>query len=265
MPSFKFTVVALAGLWLHAAGAGAFENDTYEWIAPTTQARRLGPADPLEFARIKATGNDSEPIYADRKERLLFEAAARNDMKAVEALLREETNPNAGDVRGVRPLSHAARNGAVEMARMLLEAGADPDAKSEDGFTPLTLAALNGHARIAALLLESGARVDLRSSNGLTPLMNAALMNRAETVKAILRHDEVDRINPAGRTALSYAAEGGAVEVMEILIAQGADVQLRDRRANPPLFWAAFGDHRGAIRLLLRHGAETGGISFDPL
>lgn len=255
----------LAGLWLCAAGASAFENDTYEWLAPATQARRLGPADPLEFARIKATGSDSAPVYAAGKEQLLLEASSRNDLTAVEALLREEANPNAGDARGVRPLSHAARNGAVEMARMLLDAGADPDAKSDDGFTPLTLAALNGHARIAALLLESGARVYLRSSNGLTPLMNAALMNRVETVKVILRHDEVDRINPGGRTALSYAAEGGAVEAMEVLIAQGADVQLRDRRANPPLFWAVFGDHRGAIRLLLRHGVETGGISFDPL
>jgi ankyrin repeat protein len=219
----------------------------------------------LDFARIKTSGNDSEPIYAAGQERLLLEAAARDDLKAVETLLREEANPNAGDARGVRPLSHAARNGAVEMARMLLEAGADPDAKSDDGFTPLTLAALNGHAQIAALLLEAGARVDLRSNNGLTPLMNAALMNRAATVKIILRHDEVDRINPAGRTALSYAAEGGAEEVMEILIGQGADLHLRDRRANPPLFWAAVGNHRGAIRLLVKHGAETGGIAFDPL
>ena len=57
--------------------AFALENDTYEWLVKPTEMRRAGPLDPLEFNRIKATGNDSEPLFAAGKAQALIDATVR--------------------------------------------------------------------------------------------------------------------------------------------------------------------------------------------
>lgn len=248
----------------------AFETDSSGWPADgwprkPVQERRRGPIDPLEFARITATGNDSAPRIAAERDTALIAAAAQNDLMGVETLLKNGANANARDALGHRPLLHAARLGAAEMARMLLEEGADPNVKGM-GFTPLGLAALHGYPQVADLLLKFDAHLYLRSDNGLTPLMNAALLNHVSVMQVILGYDkEVDRINNAGRTALSYAAEGGAEQAIELLLARGADVNAVDKKFNTPLFWAALRERRGAIRVLLRNGAETGAVSLDLL
>lgn len=262
-----------AGLWAIALfalpSAFAFENDTEAWVlsgtAKAEQEHSAALVDPLELARIRETGNDSEPIYAGGINAALISAAAQNDLLGVVTLLKNGADVNARDILGNRPLLHAARLGAAEMVRILLEAGADPNVKGL-GYTPLGIAALNGYAQVADWLLQFGAHVDKRSDNGLTPLMNASLTNKVQVIKVILRYDtEVDRENSAGRRALSYAAEGGAEQAIELLLARGADINAVDKKFNTPLFWAAYGEQRGAIRLLLRLGAEQNGVSFDLL
>ncbi len=245
--------------------AYAFENDTYDWISKPEPEQHSAPVDPLEFSRMKETGNDSQPIFAMDKDAALISAAAQNDLQGVETLLKNGANANARDALGHRALLHAARLGSAEMVHQLLEAGADPDVKGL-GFTPLGLAALNGYAQVATWLLKFDAQVHLRSDNGLTPLMNAALLNNVSVMREILRYDmDVDRENNAGRTALSYAAEGGSEQAIELLLERGANVNAADKKFNTPLFWAAFRDQRGAIRLLLRKGAEQGAVSLDLL
>lgn len=263
-----------AGLWLLALcalpAAQAFENDTYDWVEagrakPAQEERRLGPLDPLEFARIQASGNDSAPAFAAGRDADLIAAAAQNDLAGVEKLLKDGADANARDALGNRPLLHAARLGATEMVRLLLEAGADPNFKGM-GYTPLGLAALNGHPGVADWLLQFGAFTTTRSDNGLTPLMNAALTNSVAVMRIILRYDaDVDFENPAGRRALSYAAEGGAEQAIELLLARGTDINAVDRKFNTALFWAALREQRGAVRLLLRRGADQGAVSLDLL
>lgn len=243
--------------------AFAFENDAYDWLAKPVETRRIGPADPLEFSRIKATGNDSEPVYALGKERALIAAAASNDFVAVEALLKDEVNVNARDEQGLRPLIYAARNGAVEMVRVMLDAGAEPNVKG-GGFTPLAAAALNGHAQVVALLLKAGAMVDTKSDNGNTPLMNAVLLNHARTVVEILKYEpDLNLTNLERMTALSIAASEGHSEALEAMLKDGANPNLIDQNNNPPLFWAVFRGQRGAIRVLLEYGADAGTMSVD--
>jgi len=262
MLSFKCRLL-FVGLALAAPMAAAFENNEYDWIVSPAESRRIGPADPIEFARIRATGNDSETIYATGKEQALIDAAARNDLAAVDALLKEEVNVNAQDERGARPLIHAARNGAVEMVRVMLDAGAAPNVKG-GGFTPLTAAALNGHTQVVALLLKAHAMVDVKSDNGYTPLMNAAQINHVRAVEEILKYDpDLTLTNPDGMTALSIAAAEGYTESLEAMLKHGVDPNLIDRNKNPPLFWAVFRGQRGAIRVLLEYGAEPGTMSVD--
>lgn len=230
----------LAWLLLSAPG-WAFDMERDDWLLP---APPLAPEvrtryDPIEFARIKATGNDREPIYAEGKQLELIAAAARNDIKQVEALLKQGVNPNAYvDQWGENALMHAVLLGNIDMTRMLLEAGADPDLKGR-GFTPLGMAALRGHARIVRMLLKAGADIDMKSSDSNTPIIAATLMHRTDAVRELLAHQPDMTIwNREGRVSLGIAVEDGSKDIVVMMLEAGTDPNLMDRNGNRPLYWA---------------------------
>lgn len=260
---------------LIACQARAFEPEREAWLVaePPRMERDERPRfAPLDFARVHMGGNDSLPVYATGEDAELIDAVERGERERVEKLLAEGTNPNrAGDVWGRRALIRAVERGDVELVRLLLDAGADPDLKGE-GTTPLVLAALGGHARIAELLLRAGANPDRKAADGNTPLIAAALMGHAGVVRALLPYKpDFTLWNNAGltrfglkTTAAGIAAHMGHVEVLGLLLEAGADPNHPDRDMNPPLFHAVHARQRGAILMLLRHGAEASTMSVDP-
>ncbi len=250
----------LLALLLVSAPSWAFDMERDDWLLPEPQS--LAPEsrpryDPIEFALIKATGNDRDPVYAEGRQSELIEAAARNDIKQVEALLKMGVNPNAViDQWGDNALMHAVLHGNVDMARVLLEAGANPDLKGR-GFTPLGMAALRGHGQIARLLLKSGADVDRKSSDGNTPLIAATIMHRTDVVRELLPYrPDMSIWNREGRVSLGIAVEEGFKDIVVLMLAAGADPNAMDRNGNRPLFWS--GDHHDIAVMLVAHG----GVSF---
>jgi ankyrin repeat protein len=81
-----------------------------------------------------------------------------NDLKAVRAFIKRDTDVNSADDEGYTPLHWAAENGFVPFAKLLLSKGADPGAATRDGWTPLDLAKTEGHTEMEALLSGSPAR-----------------------------------------------------------------------------------------------------------
>lgn len=59
---------------------------------------------------------------------------------------------------------------------------------------------------------------------------------------------DIDRI---GWSPLMWAAAGGHVGIIKELIAQGADIRIRDVRARGALHWAAEKGHVEAVDLLV--------------
>lgn len=265
--------LALLGLLL-ASQAGAFEPEREAWMAqepPRLERDQRPRYAPLDFARVQMDGNGALPVYATGGEAALIEAVERGQRERVETLLAEGVNPNrAGDVWGRRALIRAVERGDVELVRLLLDAGADPGLKGE-GTTPLVLAALAGHARIAELLLRAGADPDRKAADGNTPLIAAALMGHAGVVRALLPYKpDFTSWNSAGltrlglrTTAVGIAAHMGHEEVLRLLLEAGADPNHPDLDMKPPLSHAVHARQRGAILMLLRHGAEASAMSVD--
>ena len=68
-------------------------------------------------------------------------------------------------------------------------------------------------------------------------------------------------VNAENGAPISYAAEGGHKEIVELLIANGADVNVKEK--DTPMHKAAMNGHKDIAELLIANGADVNAKSFD--
>ena len=158
----------------------------------------------------------------------------------------------------------------MEYIKLLLDKGADPNARmiestetrtvftnqwlSEEGATAFLRASQSGDVELMRLLLAHGADPHINTTLGVTPLAVAAGIGWVEGVTKERSPEETVEavkmllalgIDPnaqagTGRVALHGAAHKGATEVVRILVAAGARMDIRDygntdNRGSPEL------------------------------
>ncbi len=148
--------------------------------------------------------------------------------------------------------------GYTEAADYLLGLGADINYVGRDGKTPLASAISRGRPEIARLLIEKGADVNVPDKEGYPPVYWAVEKGQVNIVGMLL--DKGVNINFVekrhGRTLLHIAAIKGYKDVVDILLAKGADVKAKDGYSKIPLFYAGKYGHKMAADLLTKHGAK---------
>lgn len=209
-------------------------------------------------------------------------------------------------VGGMTPLMYAARNGAKDAVLALLDKGADLRIADGDGTTATIFAIINGHFDVAEQLVERSTPgdLDVRDRAGMTALYAAVDMhsldddagrplpkargNNVRLVKRILekganpnlpltgptvgRHHALNGDGAPGRTALIRASRKGDTELMELLLAHGADMALKEKDGTTVIITAAAARRTGglaggrvprelwknveAIRLMVDRGAD---------
>ena len=91
-----------------------------------------------------------------------------------------------------------------------------------------------------------------------TPLHFAAARASLEMVYLLLANGaDVDAIDKLGRTPLHQAASRKSADIAWLLISSRADVNATDLAGRTPLHRAASGDHVEIVRLLIRSGADV--------
>ena len=182
---------------------------------------------------------------------------------AVMTLLANGADPRLADRDGNTPLHFAARSADPGVAALLRDAAAELDAINGDGFTPLGVACASGNWRLAKFLLELGAHAD---ADGAQPALLAAAGGDEDDpagVALLLRlKARVDARNGDGRSALHEAAFAGHDQIVQALLAAGADVVSVDGRHRTALHEAARGGHLPIVERLLAHPVR--GASLDP-
>lgn len=144
--------------------------------------------------------------------------------------------------QGDNTLHAAAFCGLPDLVLKLLNSGTPVDVKTELGETPLHAAASVGNIPVAKLLLSRGANVDAADSRGHTALHMAASRNTEMVAFLIAMHASVNLQDDFGLTPLHTAANAGAskaaYESAKLLIAKGANLEMRDEDGKTPFLSA---------------------------
>lgn len=193
----------------------------------------------------------------------LHTAAEANDADRVRALIAAGAEIDARDKDQRTPLLLATRADAIDSARALIEAGADVNARDNIRDTPFLYAGAEGRLEILKALLATG-KADLKDTNryGGNALIPAAHHGHPETVRELLKTKiEIDHINRLGWTALLETiilSDGGPTHqnIMQQLIAAGADVNLADGEGVSPLTHARQRGYKKMVEMLERAGVR---------
>lgn len=137
----------------------------------------------------------------------------------------------------------------------LLRRGFDPNTVSPRGEFGLMLAVRQPSFRAINALLESVAtKVEVRNSKDESPLMLAALKGYLDVCQTLVARDA--DVNKPGWTPLHYAATGGHVAVIHLLLDYHAYVDAASPNATTPLMMAARYGTSEAVKALLDAGAD---------
>ncbi len=165
-------------------------------------------------------------------------AAWNGDVQLVERLLETE-DVNAHDAAGHTALSRAVDQGQVAVVDALLAHGARTDANLSGDQTTLLIAIEKGYDSIASALLAAGAPTDTVDAQGRFALGLAVTRSNPEMAAHLLERNANPNLRGGGRTALTIAAEAGAVESVKALLDHGASATLADDHRRSPVWYSA--------------------------
>jgi uncharacterized protein len=154
----------------------------------------------------------------------------------------------------------AVPGGTERVVALLEEAPALADAVSADGFTPLHLASYFGHDATAKALLDRGADPNAVSGNpmALRPLHSAAVSRSLGIVKLLVaRGADINVKQHGGWTPLHAAAFNGDLAMAEYLVAHGGDISLKSDDGKTPLDVAVEKGHSSVAESLGAKRAAT--------
>lgn len=129
------------------------------------------------------------------------------------------------------------------------------------GETALHLAAKSGDAALAARAIAEGATAHVIDKLNNTPLQYAVMNGDAATIRVIARAARAG-LNHAGHTgtALGIAAQGGDITAARELLDSGADIDQPDDMGATPLMSAVHAGHKQMVEFLIARGANVNAL-----
>lgn len=211
---------------------------------------------------VQSQGKEQRQLLLNAS--LIF-AVKNGQVSQVPVLIEQGAEIDAADGDGMTGLMHAALMGNREMVNALIAERADVNAFDINGMTALMQASWAGHQGVVEDLLAAGALVNLKSSprtikisrTGATALITASVNDNVDVVRLLLENGaDVNECDADGETALLHAAKGGDPRLVDLLLRSRAELEMKDKYGRTSLMVAAIHNNRDAVRTLLAHGAN---------
>lgn len=228
-----------------------------------------------------ADGADVNALYFEMPP--LTWAAVMGQTEAAELLLQHGANVNGKNRDGNTALHLAVFLGRAETAELLLKSGADVTAQNDDGATPVDTLGVPwemtemlsefmgvelereqveaGKAKIREMFskdtkLKIGTLS--KAEDNSTDLWAAARVGNLQTIKRYIEEDgDVNALDKHFQlSAMSWGALHGQTEVVQFLIDNGVEVNIKSGDGATPLHSAAFLGRVDVAKLLLENGAD---------
>ncbi|KAJ6248399.1 ankyrin repeat and protein kinase domain-containing protein [Anaeramoeba flamelloides] len=244
--------------------------------------------------------------FANENYRYLCLAVDRRKFKIVELLLKNGANPNS-EIRLYTPLhiscmDYGSNKLDLELTKLLLDHGADPNILNNHKQSPLHFAAIEGKLDLLELLLRKNANPNLRNGQNELPiecirkyyrhendfkiyklllaktnletidkLILSIRLEDIETIKQLISNKaDINKQNHLGFTPLNVACTTCNLDIVNILIDNGANLELVDKYYCTALFIACGVEGSSNLKVITRlldagiH-PDSSGIEETPL
>lgn len=196
----------------------------------------------------------------------LYSAATANKIDILKDLIKAGANLEiATTEKEGTPLIGAAAFARYDTTIELIKAGSNVNAVDHLGRTPLhnNVAGDDNLAvrlKITKLLINSGADLTIKDNNEATPLFLAVFNNNSDMAREIImskRNNGIDSQEIRGFSPLHFAASRNNLEIAELLLSNGANVNIETYNDGiTPIYQAITRCHTEMYDLLRKYGAS---------
>ncbi len=181
----------------------------------------------------------------------------------VNYLLKNDATVDVRDNNRKTPLQWACGNGHDTIAKMLLEYGADPDLADEKGDTALHWSIFKFHNFCAKKLIAHKAEINCQNNQGISPLHTALVAGNLEMVNILLENGAEFLTDKSKRNPIHCAVWGKNLDCLKAILGALTDSQKAelinagDREGETPLHYAAVNANWRMALELIKNGADV--------
>jgi len=276
-PCKEHALETLQVLFDAGANLGIRDKDGY---TPADYAIRKSPVS------LHGTKGENEDLSEEQSHLRTVQFLIKHDAPFDKQALAAGAPTHNADVMEKPFIFSVLEYGSGELLELLLQKGLDVNQQPVYvdpyngerwvGITPLHWAVVAAPVERTALLLAHGARPNvelprfpyrsnlIRDFSGQTPLHLAYNLahddpDRIEVMELLLAHGaDIGASGIEGMTLLHDAAEQNDIQFVEFLLARGADSQARDKMGKTPLAHAIEMNNQGVVKALTQHAQTSG-------
>ncbi|MCH5285754.1 MAG: ankyrin repeat domain-containing protein [Akkermansiaceae bacterium] len=189
---------------------------------------------------------------------LLCKAVEENELSIVDELLEMGVPPDTCSYHDERPIYTAVFFEQYACMERLFAAGADIHRIIRNNTLMHTVIGFHLNVAVAEWLLEHGFNPDAKDADGTPCLHEAARRGRPDIMQRLIAAGaDVHSVTADGSTLLHAAVEGKQIDTLQLALSLGLNVNAKNKSGHTPLHLAAADDLEEMVRLLLSAGANV--------